>query len=673
LIYNASGDISGVTNPLNHTTSFTYDLAGRVQSVILPDLRTFNYSYDPNGNITSITPAGTNAHTFTFNPFDLPEYYTVPTVPTSTPATHYTYDNARRITQITKPDSSTVTFNYHPTTQLLTSIVSSGDTTSMTIEPYSGQPQSMTSQDGIATTQTFASRLFVSSATTNASSVNIGAVAYTYNNDFLPTNLTITSASGSSSVNYTYDNDNIMKTAGSLVISLDGTTGIPTKTTLNKIQEVSSYDSSYGEPLSMLAKYVNGSAVTNLFSQSYTRDALGRISIKTETIGTTTNQFAYTYDSAGRLTNVTKNSAAYSNYTLSDNNNATSGNVAGTAFSATYDAQDRILTYNSNTYTHTLNGEMKSKTVSGVTTNFTYDGFGMLKTAKVGTGPVLTYLYDGLNRRIGKKSGSTVQKYWVYQDQLRIGAELNSAGTITKKFIYGTKRNVPDYMIIGSTTYKIVSDHLGSVRLVVNAATGAISQAIEYNERGEVLSDTSPGFQPFGFAGGLYDTDLKLIHFGARDYDPSVGRWLSKDPAGFFASTTNLYEYSKSDPVNYIDRNGRFPGALVLAIPPIIDILLVSMAAIDVALITNEIINWFQNKSKMPTTGVPGSTDTITTPNGDKLKERKYDETGKAKTDIDWDHDHGQGSPHVHDWNWPIPGGDPVRGPGRPPKPGECN
>lgn len=555
IIYNASGDISGVKNPLNQTTGFTYDLAGQVQSVILPDLRTISYTYDANGNIASITPAGSSAHAFTFNPFDLPEYYTPPTVPTSTPATHYVYDNAKRITQITKPDSSTMTFNYHATTGLLTSIVSSGDTTTMTIDPYSNQPSATTSQDGIALNQTYASNLFVNSATTNASSVNIGQVSYTYNNDVLPTNITLSAASGSSSVNYTYDNDNIMKTAGSLAISLDGTTGIPTKTTLNKIQTISSFDSSYGEPVSMLAKYVNGGTTINLFSQSYVRDALGRVTTKTETVGTTTNQFVYTYDTAGRLTNVTKNAAAYSNYTFSDNNNVTSGAVGGTAFTATYDAQDRILTYNTNTYTHTLNGEMKSKTVGGVTTNFTYNGFGMLKTAKVGTGPVLTYLYDGLNRRVGKKTGATVQKYWVYQDQLRIGAELNASGTITKKFIYGTKMNVPEYMVVGSTTYKIVSDHLGSVRLVVNAANGAIVQAMEYNERGEVLSDTSPGFQPFGFAGGLYDTDTKLVQFGARGYDPSIGRWLSKDPIGF-GGGSNFYTYVSGDPINFIDPTG---------------------------------------------------------------------------------------------------------------------
>lgn len=97
------------------------------------------------------------------------------------------------------------------------------------------------------------------------------------------------------------------------------------------------------------------------------------------------------------------------------------------------------------------------------------------------------------------------------------------------------------------------------MRLVVNAATGAISQALEYNERGEVLSDSSPGFQPFYFAGGLYDTDTKLGHFGARDYDPSIGRWTSKDPSLFNGGTTNLYEYANSDPMSYIDVDGLAP------------------------------------------------------------------------------------------------------------------
>lgn len=102
------------------------------------------------------------------------------------------------------------------------------------------------------------------------------------------------------------------------------------------------------------------------------------------------------------------------------------------------------------------------------------------------------------------------------------------------------------------------ADHLGSVRLVVRADTGAIAQAISYDEFGRVLSDSSPGFQAFGFAGGLYDTDTKLVRFGARDYDPETGRWTSKDPILFAGGDTNLYGYVLNDPVNFVDPSGNF-------------------------------------------------------------------------------------------------------------------
>ncbi len=45
-----------------------------------------------------------------------------------------------------------------------------------------------------------------------------------------------------------------------------------------------------------------------------------------------------------------------------------------------------------------------------------------------------------------------------------------------------------------------------------------------------ILLDTNPGFQPFGFAGGLYDPQTGLVRFGARDYDPEAGRWRDRVP-----------------------------------------------------------------------------------------------------------------------------------------------
>ncbi|MCP4764751.1 MAG: hypothetical protein GY875_00610 [Gammaproteobacteria bacterium] len=117
---------------------------------------------------------------------------------------------------------------------------------------------------------------------------------------------------------------------------------------------------------------------------------------------------------------------------------------------------------------------------------------------------------------------------------------------------------VPDYMVKGTTTYRIISDHLGSPRLVIDIATGTVAQRIDYDTWGNVTNDTNPGFQPFGFAGGLYDQHTQLTRFGARDYDAVSARWTSKDPIGFDGGASNLYGYSLNDPVNFIDPNGLF-------------------------------------------------------------------------------------------------------------------
>jgi RHS repeat-associated protein len=73
-----------------------------------------------------------------------------------------------------------------------------------------------------------------------------------------------------------------------------------------------------------------------------------------------------------------------------------------------------------------------------------------------------------------------------------------------------------------------------------------------------VLHDSNPGFQPFGFAGGIYDVDTKLIRFGSRDYDPETGRWTAKDPILFSGGDTNLYRYVFNDPINAIDPQGLY-------------------------------------------------------------------------------------------------------------------
>ena len=110
----------------------------------------------------------------------------------------------------------------------------------------------------------------------------------------------------------------------------------------------------------------------------------------------------------------------------------------------------------------------------------------------------------------------------------------------------------------------------------MDVVDGSVVQQFEYDEFGRILSDSNPGFQPFGFAGGLYDQYTELTRFGARDYDAEIGRWTTKDPIRFDGGI-NLYGDILDDPVNYFDPNGTHP-ALAAAVYGVLGLLTVKTA-----------------------------------------------------------------------------------------------
>ena len=181
----------------------------------------------------------------------------------------------------------------------------------------------------------------------------------------------------------------------------------------------------------------------------------------------------------------------------------------------TYDAQDRLLTLNiepgtlNTSYTYTANGELSSKTnaQSPNPNSYSYDALGNLRSATLPNGTILGYVIDGENRRIGKMVNGSLVQGFLYENQLEPVAELDGSGNLVSRFVYCGcgAGNIPQYLLKGGVTYRILSDHLGSPRLVVDSTTGTILQRMDYDEFGNVILDTNPGFQPFGFAGGIYD------------------------------------------------------------------------------------------------------------------------------------------------------------------------
>jgi hypothetical protein len=75
---------------------------------------------------------------------------------------------------------------------------------------------------------------------------------------------------------------------------------------------------------------------------------------------------------------------------------------------------------------------------------------------------------------VAKFIDGQLQGSWLYKDQLEPIAELDANGDFVSIFAYGEKPHVPSLMHKGNVTYKIVSDHLGSVRQVIDLTTGNI-------------------------------------------------------------------------------------------------------------------------------------------------------------------------------------------------------
>lgn len=91
----------------------------------------------------------------------------------------------------------------------------------------------------------------------------------------------------------------------------------------------------------------------------------------------------------------------------------------------------------------------------------------------------------------------------MYQDQLNPVAELDENGHIESVFVYGPKSNVPAYMVRDGTAYRILSNHLGSVRLVVNTENGNVVQ--QPSDKASHHGSKDPEFPPrhSGLSGNL--------------------------------------------------------------------------------------------------------------------------------------------------------------------------
>ena len=392
--------------------------------------------------------------------------------------------------------------------------------------------------------------------------------------EFLATEeITVYNSASDSELSIPYRSDpetGLMQQRGEETFSFDALTGSLLEAQLGQLTIDFAYD-----PFFALSQWTLSNSAEEVASLHYQRDALNRVTHRSLHMGAEQTHLHYIYDDVGQLSEVRALdsetgalSEVLERFTYDAHGNLTLIERGDDRIALTYDADDHLLTRGAETFSYDSMGSLATHETPTGTSHYSYDLLGNLREATLEDGTLIEYKADGLHRRSARYVNGELERAWIYEDQTNPLLELDSTGAIAAVFIYGVHPHVPDYVVRDGRTYRLILDQVGSVLGAVDADTGEVAQTITYSAWGEVLSDSNPDLHPFRFAGGLYDSATGLIRFGARDYDPRVGRWTARDTALFQSMQTNLYVYVNNDPINLFDPSGQivFTTAVILTI-----------------------------------------------------------------------------------------------------------
>jgi RHS repeat-associated protein len=537
ITYDTQGNIQSLTTPDGKTYSYTYDTMNRLKTQTMPDGTSIRYDYDANGNMTVLTNPRNISHGFDYTGVNLRRTMTTPL----SGSYQYSYDKERNLKSILFPSGKQITNTY--TSGLLSSTSTPEGRTNFSYTCGTNLVNATRGTEGVA--YTYDGSLLKTDTRTGILNQAIG---YNYNNDFRLSSITY----GGSSQSFTYDSDGLLTGAGSFSITRNAQNGLPVSVSDGTMTNTRIF-SGYGE--------LDGSNYTvggvPKYSYILTRDQAGRITQKIETLDGATDTFDYGYDSNGRLNEVKNNGAIVEAYTYDANGNRLTelNDLRGVNRSYTVSAEDHVITAGNETYLFDADGFLTTKTSPAGTMTTTYSSRGELLSATLPSGITITYDHDPMGRRITKRINGTITEKYLWKDVITLLAVYDASNNLIMRFNYADGR-MPVSMTYQGNTYYLAYDQIGSLKVVTDSS-GNIVKKIDYDSFGTIISDTNSSFTiPFGFAGGLQDRDTTLIRFGARDYDPTLGRWTAKDPIDFAGGDTNLYGYVENNPINLIDPFG---------------------------------------------------------------------------------------------------------------------
>ncbi|TKT10859.1 RHS repeat-associated core domain-containing protein [Streptomyces galbus] len=210
-----------------------------------------------------------------------------------------------------------------------------------------------------------------------------------------------------------------------------------------------------------------------------------------------------------------------------------------------------------NSYTYYDDGDVHTRTTRTGTDTFSYNDEGNLsELSSTGTSADTTYLYDADGSLLIRRGpdGNTL-----YTGDEEITAKKDATSADGVRYISIAGQTVATHSSDGKFTY-LIPDRQGTGTLAVDSQSQQVTRR-QYKPFGETRAQTGPWIGQRGFVGGTQDDNTGLTNLGAREYDPSIGRFLSPDPLldPGAPQSWNAYDYADDTPVTTSDPSGKCP------------------------------------------------------------------------------------------------------------------
>jgi RHS repeat-associated protein len=211
------------------------------------------------------------------------------------------------------------------------------------------------------------------------------------------------------------------------------------------------------------------------------------------------------------------------------------------------------------TATFTYDKAGNTTAVSGGTDGgqtLTWNDQGKLATDTTGAGTT-TYLYDADGNLVLRTDpGNATLSLGAANEQLSENTSTNTLSGTRYYTVGGTI--IAERSSTGDIQY-LIPDRQGTDTLAIDYQTFQVTRR-QYLPFGQTRGSTPsawPGDK--GYVGGTPDPTTSLENLGAREYDPTTGRFLSADPITETTDPTQLggYAYAGNDPVTGSDPTGK--------------------------------------------------------------------------------------------------------------------